>query len=409
MEFLFSVVFYFLATIVSIPVLIFLIECWMALLNKKSISPNPPPVDTSLRIALLIPAHNEASEIAKTLQGLVPQLNPQDHIAVVADNCDDNTAQLARENGATVYERQNKEQRGKGFALDYGLEQLSADPPDVVIVVDADCRMRQGDMHRIAVLAHDQQVPIQSLYLMDPPPNPTAKDSVSGLAYLVRNLVRAYGLFKLGQPCLLTGTGMAFPWPVISKASIASNNIVEDMQFGIDLAIAGHAPQFCAESHVIGVFPSQLDAAKTQRTRWEHGHIQTLLTQVPRLLKASIQQKRLELAGLAMDLSVPPLSLLILLWMSSWLLCSLYGLISGDYTLAALLGIEGLLMIATIYLSWSAFCRDRIPRETLLSIPAYFLWKLPVYAAFIFKRQKEWVRTDRGDASSASPETDRDK
>ena len=399
MEFFFNTVFYLLAIFISIPVLIFMLECWWAVIHKSAISSNPAPVNTSLNIALLIPAHNESAEIRATLDGLKPLLNPEDRIIVVADNCSDDTAELARSCGATVYERHNSEQKGKGFALDFGLEQLSDDPPDVVIVVDADCRMRSGDIHRIAVLAHQQQVPIQSLYLMDTPSNPSPKDSVSAFAYLMRNLVRAYGLFKMGQPCLLTGTGMAFPWPIIRKASIASNNIVEDMQFGIDLAVAGHAPKFCMESHVIGVFPSQLDAAKTQRTRWEHGHIQTLLTQVPRLLKAGFKQKRMELAGLALDLSVPPLSLLILLLLASWVVCVVFGLVSQNFLPAAVLTLEGILMLFTLYLSWSSFCRERIPKETLWSIPSYFFWKLPVYAAFLFKRQKEWVRTDRDNES----------
>lgn len=384
-----------LVTVISIPVTIFCVECWTAIWHRSKINLSPLPVSTSVKVAVLIPAHNESSEISKTVRGLQPQLNPRDQIVVIADNCTDNTAILARDCGAIVYERQNLSRKGKGYALDFGLSKLRDTPPDVVVVIDADCRMRAGDIHRIATLAIERNAPIQSLYLMDPPENPTPKDSVSALAYLVRNLVRAHGLTMWRQPCLLTGTGMAFPWGIISKASLATDNIVEDMQFGIDLAVAGHAPRFCVESHVIGTFPNQLDAAKTQRTRWEHGHIQTIFTQVPRLLIASIKQKRIKLAGLALDLCVPPLSLLIFLWLSTWIITIVLGLFIGSWLPAAILSIEGILMVITIYLSWRAFCRDRISKETLYSIPSYFLWKLPVYAAFLFRRQKEWVRTDR--------------
>ena len=111
MEFFFNTVFYLLAIFISIPVLIFMLECWWAVIHKSAISSNPAPVNTSLNIALLIPAHNESAEIRATLDGLKPLLNPEDRIIVVADNCSDDTAELARSCGATVYERHNSEQR----------------------------------------------------------------------------------------------------------------------------------------------------------------------------------------------------------------------------------------------------------------------------------------------------------
>ena len=126
--------------------------------------------------------------------------------------------------------------------------------------------------------------------------------------------VRPQGLDRLGFPGILTGTGMAFPWSVIQSASLASGNIVEDMQLSMDLAIAGHPTLFCPDTKVIGLLPQQAQAAKSQRTRWEHGHLQTMLTQVPRLVREALRQKRLDLLVIALDLSVPPLSLLVMIW-----------------------------------------------------------------------------------------------
>jgi hypothetical protein len=77
------------------------------------------------------------------------------------------------------------------------------------------------------------------------PPNPTPKDSISALAFLVKNLVCPSGLKQLGFPSLLTGTGMAFPWLIIRSVSLASRNIVEDMQMSLELAIAGYSTVFC--------------------------------------------------------------------------------------------------------------------------------------------------------------------
>jgi cellulose synthase/poly-beta-1,6-N-acetylglucosamine synthase-like glycosyltransferase len=83
------------------------------------------------------------------------------------------------------------------------------------------------------------------VYDMEQPPNPTPKDSISALAFLVKNLVRPSGLKQLGFPSLLTGTGMAFPWSIIRSVSLASRNIVEDMQMSLELAIAGPPTVFC--------------------------------------------------------------------------------------------------------------------------------------------------------------------
>ena len=74
------------------------------------------------------------------------------------------------------------------------------------------------------------------VYDTEQPPNPTPKDSISALAFLVKNLVRPSGLKQLGFPSLLTGTDMAFPWSIIRSVSLASDNIVEDMQMSLDVA-----------------------------------------------------------------------------------------------------------------------------------------------------------------------------
>src|SRR5204863_991588 len=103
---------------------------------------------------------------------------------------------------------------------------------------------------------------------------------------------------------------MALPWTLIDKARL-DGNVVEDMQWGIDLALAGHPPLFLPEAYVNSPLPQTQKAASTQRTRWEHGHLSTLLSQVPRLLLLAAKHRRWSLFCLACDLAIPPLSLLV--------------------------------------------------------------------------------------------------
>ena len=373
-----------------LPIVVLFVECLAAADQKPGeLLPGKP------RLAVLVPAHNEAMGISATLKSVLPQLTSDDRLVVVADNCCDETAAVARAFDLTVIERHDLEKRGKGYALDFGLEFLAADPPDVVVVVDADCLVAEGAIAKISQLAATEQRPVQARYLLTPPANASPGSAVSLLAFTVKNLVRPLGLAQLGFPCLLTGTGMAFPWPVIRNASLASSNIVEDMQLSVDLLIAGSPAMFCADAEVTGLLPQQQHAAKSQRTRWEHGHLQTLRTQVPRLLKEWFNQKRFDVLAIALDLCVPPLSLLVMLWLLLTTAALVAGLTLRLYAPVLVLALEGLLILVSVMTAWAKFARNTLPLTTLLSVPGYILWKIPLYLTFLVKPQTKWVRTER--------------
>lgn len=384
-----------LAAALVLPCAVLFIEVLIAFLGKGGAN-RPPFLLPKKRRAILMPAHNEEAVIEATLATLMPQLRAADRLIVVADNCSDATAAIARQAGATVLERSNNELRGKGYALDFGLRHLSADPPDVLIMVDADCQVHEGAIDAIADLAALLNRPVQATYLLEQSPNPSPKEMVSTFAFKVKNLVRPLGLRILGQPCLLTGTGMAFPWAMLKDVNLASGNIVEDMKLGLDLAIAGHEPMMCRHALVTGAQPQQDATAMTQRTRWEHGHLQTLLTCVPPLLSEGLRQRRLGLIALALDLCVPPLSLLAMLWVAgAALVTALTLLLATSWIPAMVIYAAGLALLLTIGLAWAGFAREEIPVGKLLSIPLYILWKIPLYFKFLSGPESQWIRTER--------------
>jgi hypothetical protein len=116
---------------------------------------------------------------------------------------------------------------------------------------------------------------------------------------------------------------------------------------------------------------------------------------VPRLLKAAVQQSRFDLFVLALDMLVPPLSFLIMCWLAV-LMIALTGAWLGASPLpTAILAIEGVLMTIAIVCAWAKFAKTVLPAKTLLAVPFYILWKIPLYFAFLFKPQRAWVRTER--------------
>ena len=374
--------------------LFFLIECIAALFETADAADKVNWQDS--KVTVLVPAHNEEVVIRSTLEKLTPALKKQDRLVVIADNCNDATAEIARSMGATVIERHDIERKGKGYALDYGLQFIESDPPDVVVIIDADCTVYEDAIAQLTQRAIALMQPIQASYLMIRPKNShSSKDFVSQFSIIVKNLVRTRGTARLGLPCSLLGTGMAFPWSVIRACDLANDHLVEDLKLGLDLSIAGYNPVFCQEAKVTGYLPQQLQAAKSQRTRWEHGHFQNMQTYVPILLKEAVKQKRFDLLLSILHLCVPPLALLVVIWLALMTVSLLFAIFTTSWIPAAIVATAGFCFLMAIVIAWAKFARQDLPIQELLSIPFYVFWKIPVYLQFLVKPQNGWVRTER--------------
>src|SRR5581483_1730849 len=182
------------ALLLLIPIAMLCVECVAALRGapRTSICDAQP-----LRVTLLMPAHNEALGIAATLQTLLPALTPNTHVIVIADNCTDATAEMARREGVHVLERNDSKHIGKSFALAYGMNFLAATAPDVVIFLDADCRAEAGALDHIARMAYTQARPVQAVNLLNAPAQARPTQLLSAFAFRVKNLVRPLGLTRL--------------------------------------------------------------------------------------------------------------------------------------------------------------------------------------------------------------------
>jgi cellulose synthase/poly-beta-1,6-N-acetylglucosamine synthase-like glycosyltransferase len=351
----------------------------------------------NMSFAVIVPAHNESIHLTPTLQSIHRQLGPNDRLLVVADNCTDDTAQIARAFGAEVLERFDDEFRGKGYALAFGVNHLKQSPPDVVVIVDADCLLSDGALPVLAAECHFSQHPVQMLDLM------TTDSAQSGLrfrimefAMLMKNKVRPLGSFNLGQACHLMGTGMALPWQLIESSNLATGHIAEDMKLGIELTLKGKPPRFLSSVYITSPFVEDSSVAKAQKSRWEHGHMAVMAEELPQLLWQAIQKRQAALIVLAMDLMIPPIALYFILLSSLLLLSSLGAWFFHPLKPMAWVAASGFCTLSlSILIGWWFFGRHLLSVRELLTTPLYALWKLPVYIAFFMKKRSGWKRTDR--------------
>lgn len=359
--------------------------------TKTEVSTQPPP-----RVAVLVPAHNESVHLLPTIACLRAQLRPEDRLVVVADNCTDDTAALGREAGGLVIERHDEALRGKGYALAFGVDYLRADPPDVVLVVDADCLVSPGAVAAIAQDCHATGHPVQMLNLMRAGEGAGLKIRVLEFAMRVKNLVRPLGSYRLGRACHLMGTGMALPWSLMSSAKLATGHITEDMKLGIELTRAGYAPRFLVDVRVSSEFVTDTGVARVQKSRWEHGHLATITEELPGLLRSALRTLDPGLIVLAMDLMIPPVAFYFLVMFGVLAVMVVMAWLWPVFFAAAVLSAFGTAcFVLAVGLAWFFFGRHLLSARELLTTPLYAFWKLPVYVAYFLKKRSGWVRTKR--------------
>jgi 1,2-diacylglycerol 3-beta-glucosyltransferase len=382
----------------SLPILAW--TTYLAVLALLSLA-NPVPAHASqprTSFDVVVPAHNEEVGIAATVQNLLaldypPQLR---RVIVVADNCKDATAAIAGQAGALVIERNDSDQRGKGYALAYAFERSLADGvADAVVVVDADTTVTSNLLRAFAARLATGARAAQAEYRVA---NPRAswRTRLMHIAFTLFHDVRSRARERLGASVGLRGNGMAFATALLREVPHDAFSVVEDVEYGIRLGLAGHRVYYVGEAHVFGEMVVAEGASRSQRRRWEGGRWLLARRYGRRLLVEGLRRRSVIILDLAADLLVPPLTYVAL------------GLIAGVATSAAWfrLGHGAWWAVApwcaagmgfTIYLArgvWLARVGPRVALD-LLWAPIYMVWKVALALRGSTSREREWVRTAR--------------
>ncbi|HEV8192620.1 MAG TPA: glycosyltransferase family 2 protein [Ktedonobacterales bacterium] len=352
-------------------------------------------------IGILVPAHDEAAVIGQLLASIAALDYPaaRYQAIVVADNCTDETASIARAAGALVYDRSDPDKRAKGYALQWLLQQLveGSHRFDAYAIVDADSSLSPSFLRRMAFeLDRGAQV-IQARYLVRNP-NESWASGLRAVAFTLFNHVRPLGRLRLGWSAGLKGNGMCFRSDVLDRLGWGAASKAEDVEFHTQLLQAGIRVTYAPETLVTAEMPTSLSQARSQQARWEGGRLALIRGCALPLLQSGLRRCDPARFDAAAEILIPPLSVIVLLLV----LCTAVALLLG-WSLA--LWFAGSLFAALALHLIAGVILARLSIRAYLSLlvaPIYILWKCWVYfAALLGRGGSGWTRTDRSQARSS--------
>ena len=366
----------------------------------------PRPGPALRRFAVLVPAHDEAMVIERVLATLRAQTYPREHfdIFVVADNCTDDTAALARAAGAIVYERDEPTLRAKGHALRWLLERIQARTGyDAYVVFDADSSVAPDFLARMDARLAAGALIVQGHYrTLNDEATPVAALREAALASL--HYLRPLGRAALGLSAGLKGNGMCFAGAVLNDHGWTSAGLAEDVELHLALVRRGFRSEFAPEAVVRADMPTTLEAARTQNQRWETGRLATLREDALPLLRAGLAERDPVKIDAAIEQLIPPLSIALGAALGS----AAAGAVAGSLPVAAIGLSAGAGFVLHVIAGLVAVRAPAHIYRALARAPGYILWKISLYVrAAIAPKRQVWIRTDRSGAAAVGATADR--
>ena len=246
------------------------------------------------RFMAIIPAHNEEAVVKNLIDSLKEQNYNKDlyDIYVIADNCTDNTAKIARDAGAIVYERFNPSKKTKGYALDWFLQQkIKEDAPyDAFFVFDADNIVDPNFIKNMNKHLCQGEDVVQGYRDIK---NPTDSWITAGYALFYWTMHRFYHLarYNIGLSPLLNGTGFMVKFDVIKPQGWDTVTLTEDIEFSLKRIIKGKKLGWATDAIVYDEQPVGFKQSWSQRSRWTVGHMQCIKEYTKDLAVAAKENK----------------------------------------------------------------------------------------------------------------------
>lgn len=359
----------------------------------------PVEVKHHPRFLVLVPAHDEERLIAASIRSILSTSGSSSRIQliVVADNCSDSTASIAKQEGADCWERKDSIRRGKPHALAWAIERCRSREYDYLVVLDADSEVRVDFFEGLTEAMADGIGAVQA-YFDVLNPDETWLTRLSVLPATVKFKLQYPGKERLGLSCPLAGNGMCFRKSVLAERGWNAFSLTENWEYWAMLSLRGIRVGAAPNARLYAQDTKSLSTSRSQRERWAMGRSATSAQYVPKLLKAALAgQHRLMALDAVVELVRPSHALLMVESFGFVFLAAVGGhwLSLPSWPLAvatAVLLSQALLFVAALIM-------DRAPVRTwvaLVMVPWYLIWKLAISISAVAKKSRqEWIRTER--------------
>ncbi|HEX5369136.1 MAG TPA: glycosyltransferase family 2 protein [Dehalococcoidia bacterium] len=395
-----------MSIVLLLPLL--LIEAWQALYStylavlaaasffyrRRSVT----TIGRRRRFAVLVPAHNEEALLGRLLTSLDDLDYPKTlyEVYVVADNCTDATAAIARGAGVNVFERSDDAARGKGQALRWLMQCVPLNEYDGVLVVDADSVVSANALEAAEEAlfgGHELAQLYDSVLNRDESP----ATALRALSFDLHNRVRTMGQEVLGASVGLMGNGMVISTRLLREGLWDSFGLAEDLEAHARLVSQGHRVHYIDHASALAEMPATLADSAGQNGRWEAGRLEVARRHAPGLIAAGLRRASWTRLSAGIDLLVPPQSVQTLLAAGSLGGALVLGARVATTLALWVVGAQLFYLVAGI----ARLGRGGVSLSCLLHAPRYVIWKTLLYARVLCGRGgRSWTRGHRGEAQT---------
>ncbi|EIT87393.1 glycosyl transferase family protein [Fictibacillus macauensis ZFHKF-1] len=390
--------------IILIQLFIISITCYQTVISTagmlKRRKKKPVITTKDHTFAVLVCAHNEETVVGQIVNNLKSLAYDKQHydVYVIADNCTDKTAQIAREQGAIAMERHDPHNKGKGFGLEWMFARLNememkGKAYDAVVVLDADNLVSRNFLD---VLNEKLQAgyEIAQAYLDTKNPKDSWVTKSIAYAYWSTNHIYQLSRFKLGLSAQLGGTGMMISRSILKKIGWGTESLTEDLEFTAKYILETGKPiAWAHEAKIFDEKPLGLKASLKQRLRWMIGHINCFHRFFFPTLRAAIKKESLLHLDNAIYLIQPTRSLLAV---TQLLFITLsYLNVNSVYFLNHWIWLA-ILLFSYVVIPTIGMIREQKARYMHWMLHAYVFgttWIPVIFMAYIKRNEKVWSHT----------------
>lgn len=350
------------------------------------------------RFIVIIPAHNEELLIRRNLSSFQGQAYPPElvTVVVVADNCTDDTAKIARGAGARVLERNDPGNRGKGHAIRFAFLNIAPNEYDALVIIDADSFVAGGFLMELDRLFQQGEKIIQC-YNGVANPDENWFTRLLDVSRTLGNVIYHPAKQKLGLSSYLMGNGMCFSRTVIEKYGWDAFSVGEDWEYYAKLMLQGETIGFAGEARVYHQESSSLKQATSQRMRWSSGRFAVIGRYGITLFLNGIREGNITKVDAALPLLLPNPSLAMNITLAGFGLALIPCLITGACPFfpawfSLLAGTQLFLFLMGI-----VHTQNRMKKVlSLFAAPLFLCWKTGIdILSLVGIGRKNWIRTNR--------------